>query len=59
MATNWANTPPCKPGNADAVNLHKSLAAGATMPSSPRKTKVPGLKGSTTGKTSTPGMGYR
>ncbi|MES2156119.1 MAG: hypothetical protein V4510_13375 [bacterium] len=59
MGTNWANTPGCKPGNSSAVNLHKSIAAGSSMPSSPRKTKVPGMKGSSTGTAKTPGMGYR
>ncbi len=55
----WADRPGCKPGNASAVNLHKSLAAGATMPSTARKVKVTGLKGSSTGALKTPGMGYR
>lgn len=58
MATNWANTPGTKPGNDKAVKLQKSIAAGATMPDSPRKVKVD-LGGSTTGCAKTPGMGYR
>ncbi len=45
--SNWANTPGPKPGNSSATNLHKSIAAGATMPSSKRVVtgcaKVPGL----------------
>lgn len=55
---NWANTPHPKPGSNSAVNLHKSLAAGATMPASKRCVKVD-LKGSSTGKVKTPGLSSR
>lgn len=57
MATNWANTPGPKPGNSNAVNAHKSIASGMTMPASPRKVKTQ-LKGSSTGCAHVPGL-YR
>lgn len=54
----WADSPGTKPGNDKAVKLQKSIAAGVTMPASPRKVKTH-LKGTETGCTYTPGMGYR
>lgn len=58
MGTNWASRPACPPGNPDSVNLHKSLAAGATMPASKRVVKTQ-LKGSTTGHAKVPGLSNR
>lgn len=52
---NWASRPGCTPGNSSAVNLHKSLASGATMPASKRKVKTH-LKGSSTGHAKVPGL---
>lgn len=39
-AKNWASRPHCPPGDHEAVNMHKSIASGMTMPKSERKTKV-------------------
>ncbi len=55
---NWASTPGCKPGNDKAVNLHKSLASGATMPGSKRVVKTQ-LHGSSTGSIKVPGLSNR
>lgn len=46
--SNWASTPGPKPGNANATNMHKSIASGMTQPASPRTVKTH-LKGSSTG----------
>lgn len=58
MASNWASTPHPKPGNADAVNAHKSIASGMTMPVSKRVVKTQ-LKGSSTGGAKVPGLSNR
>lgn len=57
MATNWANTPGPTPGNDKAVRMQKAIAAGATMPASPRRVKVdlPAKPGCT----KVPGLAYR
>lgn len=56
MGANWANTPGPKPGNSDAVKLQKSIAAGSTMPASPRRVKVTGMKGGSACCTHVPGL---
>jgi hypothetical protein len=55
---NYANTPGPKPGNTSAVNMHKSIASGMTMPASKRTVKTQ-LKGSTTGCAKVPGLSNR
>ncbi len=55
MGSNYASTPGPKPGNSGAVNLHKSIASGSSMPASKRTVKTH-LKGSTTGCAKVPGL---
>jgi hypothetical protein len=56
MAANWANRPGCKPGDDKAVNMHKSIASGMTMPASKRVVKVPGMNGGADGDVRVPGL---
>ncbi len=56
MAENWANSPGPKPGSDRAVHMQKGIAMGMSAPASARKTKVPGMKGSTTGCAKVPGL---
>ncbi len=55
---NWANTPGPKPGSDRAINAHKAIASGMTMPASKRTVKTQ-LKGSSTGCAKVPGLSNR
>ena len=54
VASDWASRPHCPPGGHDAVNLHKAIAAGTSMPKSKRVVDLQ-QEGGGTGRTYTPG----